>query len=141
MGSLLDRFSGVDGRRHLRNALTRQPLMQGLPEAAKEILTATELQSFAEGEVLMSQNAVDNHIAFILIGRVYEITFWQQFKTYAIVQKTGVPLGYCLLGRREPVQAGDLWCHQGKVHRVWLPTKLFGEQQSNNDYCRKLDLE
>jgi CRP/FNR family cyclic AMP-dependent transcriptional regulator len=70
MGSLLDRFSGADGQRHLRNALAKQPLMQGLPEAVEKILAVAELQSFAEGEVLMSQNATDNHIVFILSGRV-----------------------------------------------------------------------
>jgi len=69
---------------------------------------------------------------------IYEITFWQQFKTYAIVQKTGIPLGRRLLERREPVQAGDFWCHQGTEHRAWLPAKLFGEQQPNNDYSRKV---
>ena len=71
---------------------------------------------------------------------IYEITFWQQFKTFAMLQKTGIPLGYALLERRESVQVGDFWCHQGKEHRIWLPAKLLGEQQPNNDYCRKLDL-
>jgi hypothetical protein len=48
------------------------------------------------------------------------------------------PEGYRLLDRNEPVEAGDLWCHQGKEHRAWLPAKLLGEQQPNNDYCRKV---
>ena len=69
---------------------------------------------------------------------IYEITFWQQFKTYATVQKTGVPPDYYILNRREAVTAGDLWCHQGKEHRVWLTAKLLGDQLPNNDYCRKL---
>ena len=34
---------------------------------------------------------------------IYEITFWQQFKTYATVQKTGVPPDYYILNRREAV--------------------------------------
>ena len=68
---------------------------------------------------------------------VYEITFWQQFKTYAIVQKD-YPLKYRLLESNEAVRAGDLWCHQGKEHREWLPAKLFGGQLPYNDYCRKL---
>jgi hypothetical protein len=69
---------------------------------------------------------------------IYEITFWQQFKTYAMVQKTGIPQGYHLLAKSQSVEAGDLWCHQGTEHRAWLPAKLLGEQQPNNDYCRKL---
>lgn len=68
---------------------------------------------------------------------VYEITFWQQFKTYAIVQKD-YPLTYRLLEKTELVEAGDLWCHQGKEHREWLPAKLLGRQQPNNDYCRRM---
>jgi hypothetical protein len=90
-----------------------------------------------------------------VLTAIYEITFWQQFKTYATVQKTestnktsvvptrgakrldGLPEGCLLLEKTKPVKAGDLWCHQGKEHRVWLPAKLLGEQQPNNDYCRK----
>jgi hypothetical protein len=70
---------------------------------------------------------------------IYEITFWQQFKTYAMVQggRFDFPDGYLPLDRKELVKAGDLWCHQGEVHREWLPAKLFGAQLSNNDYCRK----
>jgi hypothetical protein len=67
---------------------------------------------------------------------LYEITFWQQFKTYATVGYD-YPLGYRLLDRSEAVKPGDLWCHQGKVHRVWLAAKQFGKQLPNNDYCRK----
>lgn len=67
---------------------------------------------------------------------LYEITFWQQFKTYASVGYD-FPPGYHLLDKNEAVKAGDLWCHQGKVHREWLPAKLLGPQLSNNDYCRK----
>ncbi|MFQ3454132.1 hypothetical protein PMN64_12555 [Bradyrhizobium sp. UFLA01-814] len=73
---------------------------------------------------------------------IYEITFWQQFKTYAIVQQQSgrydSPQGYRVLGRAERVETGDLWCHQGKEHREWLPAKLIGERQPNNDYCRKV---
>lgn len=89
---------------------------------------------------------------------IYEINFWQQFKTYATVQKADgdqsnkaaavemleakrlddLPQGYHLLKKSEPVAPGDLWCHHGKEHRVWLLAKLLGKQQPNNDYCRKL---
>jgi hypothetical protein len=67
---------------------------------------------------------------------IYEITFWKQFKTYATVGYD-CPPGNHLLDRSEAVTAGDLWCHRGKVHRIWLPAKLFGKQLPNNDYCRK----
>jgi hypothetical protein len=66
---------------------------------------------------------------------IYEITFWQQLKTYATVGYD-FPPGYRLLAKNEAVQAGDLWCHHGKVHRHWLPTKRLGQQEPNNDYCR-----
>jgi hypothetical protein len=57
---------------------------------------------------------------------IYEITFWQQFKTYAMLQKTRIPQGYHLLEKSKSVEAGDLWCHQGTEHRAWLPAKLLG---------------
>lgn len=71
---------------------------------------------------------------------IYEITFWQQFKTYATVQsgRHDYPEGYLPLEKDDSVKAGDLWCHKGEVHRHWLPAKLFGKQLSNNDYCRKI---
>ncbi|NPU15000.1 hypothetical protein HL666_29925 [Bradyrhizobium sp. 83002] len=74
---------------------------------------------------------------------LYEVTFWQQFKTYATIQTEGgslsdVPHGYRVLNRNELVQTGDLWCHHGKVHRFWLPITRLGKQESYNDYCRLL---
>jgi len=103
---------------------------------AKELLEKAGKEFRREPGLVIrrAMNDGDHRIA------IYEITFWQQFKAYAMVQITGIPLGYYLLEKREPVQAGDLWCHRGKEHRVWLPAKLFGEHQPNNDYCRKADL-
>lgn len=48
-----------------------------------------------------------------------------------------MPEGFALLPREVEVEKGDLWCHQGKVLRHWLPATP-GPQLSYNDYCRKI---
>lgn len=65
---LLDRFSGPDGKRNIRDALARQVLLSGRQDTIDLLAEQSEVMGFSQGEVLITQDAPDRHILFILAG-------------------------------------------------------------------------
>lgn len=70
--ALMDRFSGADGRRALRENLQAAKIAQGNPELVDALIAAGELQEFAKGAHLMEQNGDDNDV-FVLIAGTCDI--------------------------------------------------------------------
>jgi predicted nucleotide-binding protein len=70
MVKLIDRFRGEHGQRLLRDALSQQSLLQGLPEAIEKLISAVTLTDHPIGSEIIQQAAADNDIHFILSGRV-----------------------------------------------------------------------
>lgn len=62
---MINRFEGRE-----LEALKEQQLVAHDGEIAKELKERGHLRSYAKGELLMRENASDNHVAFILSGRV-----------------------------------------------------------------------
>jgi len=69
MSEIIDRFTGTNGR-ILRDALSKQPVLQGIPSAVEELIGVVELKAFAPGVAILVQDGSDNHIGFILTGAV-----------------------------------------------------------------------
>jgi predicted nucleotide-binding protein len=65
---MLDRFSGVEGRRRLRDALSRQSAVHGSLDVAESLAACCELRLIDAGAVLIEQGASDNNICFIVTG-------------------------------------------------------------------------
>jgi CRP/FNR family transcriptional regulator, cyclic AMP receptor protein len=70
MTGLIDRFRGEHGERVLRDALSRQTLLQGLDSAMNEIARVATLAQYSPGAEIIQQDNVDNDIGFIIGGRV-----------------------------------------------------------------------
>ncbi len=64
------RFRGGSGRRKLKDALLRQPLIAGDSSLAKRLGDLVKVVVLKSGEVLTSQGGTDNDVYFILMGSV-----------------------------------------------------------------------
>ena len=67
---MINRFRGAEGRDRLVSALRTQTILHNNEPLIKEIADQTELLQFKLGEELITQDAVDNDIYFILAGRL-----------------------------------------------------------------------
>jgi CRP/FNR family cyclic AMP-dependent transcriptional regulator len=70
MSEIIDRFTTANGERILRDALLKQPALQGIPAAVEELVGIVELRAFPPGATILTQDGSDNHIGFILTGAV-----------------------------------------------------------------------
>jgi predicted nucleotide-binding protein len=70
MPSILDRFSGKDGRRNLIEALRSQKIVAHSDEIAHKLADVASLEQQAINTALMTQGDATNDIFFILIGDV-----------------------------------------------------------------------
>jgi predicted nucleotide-binding protein len=68
--ALLRRFQGDSGRRVLLEALRTQRIIEGNQSLAAELANVVDLRQFADGEQLITQQATDTDLFFILAGRV-----------------------------------------------------------------------
>jgi predicted nucleotide-binding protein len=64
-----ERFEGEAGRRRLIDALLQQKLVLGNAELAEALAESVELLEAAVGDVIITQEAHDNDVFFILTGR------------------------------------------------------------------------
>lgn len=67
---MIRRFSGEEGAAALRQAILDQQCVGNDSDIADALLPKCELKTFKPGETLAGQGAADNHILFILAGRV-----------------------------------------------------------------------
>ena len=67
---MINRFKGKAGAAALRQAILDQQCVCNDATVADAIVQKNELVSFKPGEALMEQGGTDNHIFFILGGRV-----------------------------------------------------------------------
>jgi hypothetical protein len=70
MSSLLDRFEGSDGLRVLMDTLGQQVLLANASSAIAEIVSLVQLSLLAPGATLISQDAAENDLYFILVGEL-----------------------------------------------------------------------
>jgi CRP/FNR family transcriptional regulator, cyclic AMP receptor protein len=63
-----ERFEGQGGRRRLVDALLQQKLVNGNLELAEALAESVELMEVAVGDVIITQEAHDNDVFFILTG-------------------------------------------------------------------------
>lgn len=66
---MIERFSGAEGARRLVDALLQQGALQGDQQLAEALATEAEVLSFLRGATLITQDAADNDLYFILAGR------------------------------------------------------------------------
>lgn len=67
---MINRFKGKAGAAALRQAILEQQCVGHDTDVAEALMAHIELISFKEGEALLEQGATDNHLFFILAGRV-----------------------------------------------------------------------
>lgn len=67
---MIERFQGDAGRERLIEALRTQSTILGDNRLAKKIANAATLKEYQPGERLLQQGATDNHMAFIVAGKV-----------------------------------------------------------------------
>jgi CRP/FNR family transcriptional regulator, cyclic AMP receptor protein len=89
MTKLIERFRGEHGQRLLKDALSRQSLLQGLPRAVGELIDAAALVDYATGSEIIQQDAADNDIYFLLSGRVSIIINMRLVNTRSSGQHVG----------------------------------------------------
>lgn len=69
-GTVLDRFSGTEGREALVEALMRQRIIENDRPVAESLAGNGTLVGFAPGDTVIAQNATDTDVFFILSGEV-----------------------------------------------------------------------
>lgn len=63
------RFEGPDGQRRLVAVLQGCTLVEHNEALAKQLAKVGQLVYFEEGETILSQNAEDNDVYFVLVGQ------------------------------------------------------------------------
>lgn len=66
---MVNRFTGLDGKRLLVEALRRQAIIQGDLDLARKISEAVEVMRCNSGHRLITQDGSDNDLYFVLSGR------------------------------------------------------------------------
>ena len=66
---MIERFSGPEGPRRVVDALLQQGVLQGDIRLAEALATEAEILSFPRAATLITQDASDNDLYFILAGR------------------------------------------------------------------------
>lgn len=64
------RFEGPERRPRLQEALRKQITLQCVEEAISDISDVAEIKEYSEGSIVITQNADDNSIAFLISGSV-----------------------------------------------------------------------
>ena len=65
---MFERFTGPDGQRVLRDALLRQPAIQGDKGLAEQLASIVTVEEVKSGSLLIQQDDTDNDMYFILVG-------------------------------------------------------------------------
>ena len=68
--SIVDRFTGPDGRRRLVESIRTQRIVGNLEEIAEKIVSAGTIEIFHSGDSLIEQNDGTNDIYFLVAGSV-----------------------------------------------------------------------
>ena len=68
--SIVDRFTGPDGRRRLVESIRTQRIVGNLEEIAEKIVSAGTIEIFHSGDALIEQNDGTNDIYFLVAGSV-----------------------------------------------------------------------
>jgi CRP-like cAMP-binding protein len=68
MDSMLDRFSGDEGRRRLTDQLVKQLIVAGNAKLAARISDVGEVIEATEGQAIIRQDAADNDLFLIVSG-------------------------------------------------------------------------
>lgn len=63
---MIERFEGDNGKRLLAEALADQRIVNGDLETAAKLLEVTQLRELDAADVLITQNAEDNDIYFVI---------------------------------------------------------------------------
>jgi CRP/FNR family cyclic AMP-dependent transcriptional regulator len=66
---MIERFYGPDGERVITDALLRQSAIQGDRELAVKLARAVSVQEIKTGSLLIQQDATDNDLYFIFVGK------------------------------------------------------------------------
>lgn len=112
------RFTGPDGRRRLREALTQQSLIRGDEVLAGRIADCAELVELGHGDVLFTQGADDFDMAFVLSGGLIIIVNGRQVAARSAGQHVGEMALIDAAARRSATVQADGPCVVAKLEET-----------------------